>query len=235
MELTTTEKLLIATAFDYYGTSNITEINKYLKYNKLNLTTIQISEIYDKIKKESEISGYSSAVDYCEDKRYIKALDCYKKYKKMIDDVLEDKIDIKSVDIPVEEPINVGKQTSLIDFKNKRESHNNDLKSYTENLPECDLSVTDQTLQIEPKSINKANIKMRVDSPKNIKEKKRFYIKMDDEEKIIDDYFDYLDLKTTEGFKIPENINNLSGTFLKYPTLSYKIKEEIPKEKDLNF
>ncbi|KAK6089615.1 hypothetical protein P3W45_001381 [Vairimorpha bombi] len=236
MELTTTEKLLIATAFDYYGSNNILEVNKYLKYNKLNLTTGQIAEIYNQIKKESELGGYSSAVDYCEDKRYMKAVLCYKKYKKLIYDVLEDNVDLNTIVIPEDEPYNVGKQTSLVDIKNKRESHFNDLHSYTENLPKCDLSVTDQTLQIEPKNINKSNIKMKLESPKNIKEKKRFYLKMDEEEKLIDDYFDYLDLKTTEGQKKPENLGKKNKSFEKYPTLFSTVKidrEEIIEDKDL--
>jgi hypothetical protein len=237
MELTTTEKLLIATAFDYYGSNNILEVNKYLKYNKLNLTTGQIAEIYNQIKKESELGGYSSAVDYCEDKRYMKAVLCYKKYKKLIYDVLEDNVDLNTIVIPEDEPYNVGKQTSLVDIKNKRESHFNDLHSYTENLPKCDLSVTDQTLQIEPKNINKSNIKMKLESPKNIKEKKRFYLKMDEEEKLIDDYFDYLDLKTTEGQKKPENLGKKNKSFEKYPTLFSTVKidrEEIIEDKDVN-
>lgn len=78
--------------------------------------------------------------------------------------------------------------------------------------------------QIEPKNLIK-NQKIKVESPKNVKEKKRFYLCMDDEEKIIDDYFDYLDVKNLEGVKNKENLEKVNDVFEIHPLL-FKVKEK---------
>ncbi|WUR03342.1 uncharacterized protein VNE69_04165 [Vairimorpha necatrix] len=221
ISLTTTEKLLIATAYDLYGESNNSQISKFLKHN--NIFFENIPDLYHIIKKESFQNGYSSPRDYCQDLRSQKAICEYEKYKNLIYAVLENKINLSNFNIPEFEIINLGQETSL--FK-KYIKESLDTNFLTDSLLNQEIKINDVP-QIEPKNINK-NIKIKIDSPKNIKDKKRFYIRMDEEEKIIDDYFDYLDVKNLEGTKLEINKINKNLLLENHPLIN-KIREKKDK------
>lgn len=208
--LTSTDKLLISDAFSHY--SDIKEITTFLKCH--NLYFNNITEVYKCIQEEAKEEGYSSTSKFCRDNRYYKALCEYKKCKNLIYAILENKIDFNTIVIPEEEDIIVGEKTSVVQ-KKVLESFSTDF--ITEHNLEIDISPKQQE-QIEPKTIYKA-VKMKIESPKNIKEKKRFYLRMDEDERVLDDYFDYLNMKNIEGVKNTSNLEKGNSMVDIYPLI----------------
>jgi hypothetical protein len=195
MDLTTTEKLLIAMAYDQYGENKLEQIHRYLKCNNLDLNKSEIELIFINLKEESKVNGYSNVLEYCEDKRYSKGIELYFLYKNMLIDVLEDReVDWELSSSEEESPIinKVINKSNIKIIKKKEVTKPLNLMSLG-NLENVKIQNENQ-MQIEPKFINKAIPKgLKLEPSSSFKEKKRFYYKLTEEEKLIDDYFDILD------------------------------------------
>ncbi|KAF9761654.1 hypothetical protein NGRA_2481 [Nosema granulosis] len=193
MHLTTTEKLLVAMAYGLYGEDKMDLIHSYLRYNGVEIDSKVICDTHKKLIEESKTNGYTDILSYCEDERYAKAVEIYNTYKQKLFDVLEDKIESQECDASSSEEFfdvragSYNKTTrstviestmvlgSFIDLENVKINNENQL-------------------QIEPKTINRVITKpARIESATSLKDKKRFYWKLTEEEKLIDDYFDILD------------------------------------------
>lgn len=90
---TTTEKLLLVYAVNFFGLDNETKIKSFLKARSFDIDLSIWRVIYDSLLIESNRANYSNLIEYCEDVRYSKLIECYKEKYEMRNLILEDKMD----------------------------------------------------------------------------------------------------------------------------------------------
>lgn len=204
MQLTSTEKLLVAMAYGLYGEDKMDQIHTYLRCNGVDMNISTISQTHRVLQEESKMNGYSDVMSYCEDERYFKAIEMYKEYKRRLYEVLEggsfEEYSVSSS----EEECDVGVESYSIKTSIRVVEDNTAVLGSLTGLGSVKYRNENQ-LQIEPKTINRVVSRTsKVDSSVFPKDKKRFYWKLTEEEKLMDDYFDVLDGKVesprgTEG------------------------------------
>ncbi len=203
MQLTSTEKLLVAMAYGLYGEDKMDQIHTYLRCNGVDFPRKVISQTHTRLQEESQVNGYSDIVAYCEDERYFKALEMYKEYKRKMYEVLEGgSVEEYSVSSS-EEECELGVESYRV-TKKKVEVVLGTLTGLGS------VKVKNETqLQIEPKTINRV-VSRTSKADGTTKDKKRFYWKLTEEEKAMDDYFDLLDGRVEA---LPKGENDYYRTF----------------------
>lgn len=235
MKLKTKDELLIATAYESLS-PNITKISKYLNLHNIYLTDKQITTIYTNLKNESQTNGYTKVTTFCKDKRYLEAIEELKTLKQIYYDILENKIDYNQINIPQTKPYKIGNP-----YKDIIKPKTQIILSSSLQTPEIynKIEIKDNNLQIEPQNINKHNKKI-IESPKNLKETKRYVLRMNEDEKLLDDFFDYLDIiceyksvyivQHKLNFKFIKDLKNnkpdIKDIHNQYNSIMYKIKNK---------
>lgn len=238
-KFTTTEKLVVARAITLYGTEDEKNVTNYIATMYNYIHPVKWKKIYESILNSfQESKDFTTLLDYCENLRLTTIQKLYKEKVELRNKILEGG-SIPNFDESNGTDQNIGSIDELVvKYKNKPEIKTEKPQVY----PPVDISLVMgqveavKKIQTAPAAVSVAEepIKPKDESsiPLNInKEQKRYYYKMTDEEKELDDFIDRVG---EEEYNSPIQ-RSLEPNVLraKYPRIEpsiHRILEQTPTE-----
>ncbi|KAM0676777.1 hypothetical protein BDAP_002689 [Binucleata daphniae] len=218
----TTENLILAIAYNLYG-CNASKIQLYIKSRSIKTDVSSWYVNLKKLQSNAKQHGYTNLIEFCEDVRYSALIKVYKQKTEIRQQILENKIDPNTylATIPEEyqskeEKVIFDCQDSTNQFEDETDTSIIDpklkLKEIQENIRKIDES---EKVQVEVKNdIENKIIKDKEELPKY---EKKYYLKMNQSERELDDFLDVVDDKfasiNNQDSAINDRTSNIGEVF----------------------
>lgn len=252
----TTEKLILAYAVDICGINEESKIKLFVKSRSFHTDLTNWKVVYNQIVNDAKTNGYSNIIEYCEDIRYLKLIETLKEKIKIRNLLIEGKMDPKEYLKTLESKITTVLEDQEITEDGIKELHDKyvkpKIKTQYENIIkkgeyiEKQLEIKEvikstQPLIIPPsskeklKDVENAVVKDEID----IKSNKRYYLKMNEQEREFDDYLDKVEdfYYYNDEYISNESANDLMELFPVFGKIKNKeerrelMKKEIIRER----
>lgn len=232
---TTTEKLVVSRAIDIYGPADEASVTRYIAMMYGYIHPERWKEIYKEVLCAYKEHGYSSPVDFCEDLRFDAARRLYVQKVELRTRLLEG----EDVGCPEEHPKHnwnigdidrisrLGKGSSEPALDSRQLYPTVDPRVIIQHVEAMNRQQADTAL---PDAQNKVLEAREALSMGTEKERKRFYTRMSDEEREIDDFLDRME---EEDYGVPRgNVapNKLKGKYPMRKALGTEAKLRSPPE-----
>lgn len=215
-DFTTTEKLVVSRAVDMYGVDDEASVTRYIAAMYAYIHPCRWKLIYQSVLEAYRDCGYTSPVDFCEDLRFSTAKKMYLEKVALRNSILEGTAAVDSMPTHVwnlgniEEIGDVGSQDECTDNRQLYSSIDpRVLRQHVEAMGRHSERTTDADALL----------------PAVNKEKKRYYYRMTDEEKELDDFIDRVE---EEDYNTPVHgsvaANPLRG---KYPAMKTLLEKQL--------
>lgn len=200
---TVTEKVLLVYAVTFFGLENESKIKSFLKARSFDIDLAIWRNVYDSLISESKQAHYSNVVEYCEDVRYTKLIQTFKEKYRMRQGILEGTVDSSEYFRSLE---NIGKnilETQEITSDEIDQYYTLNIKPLIKEPTEvfytrCEIL---PKLEMCEKTKTKAKTEEIKEDVENLvvvedvisKQNKRYYQKMNEQEREFDDFVDKFD------------------------------------------
>ncbi|KAM0673752.1 hypothetical protein GVAV_002840 [Gurleya vavrai] len=232
MMYNTTENLLLAHAINFYGFDD-SKIQIYIKSRSLCTDSSKWKQNYENLKKEAFEKGYIDLIKFCEEKRYEKLIQMYKEKVKLRMDILEGKIDSSMIKLNNED--NLFSQEVI---QNEFENFNVEIEEEIENASLVDASLKFKEIQSSLEKIkqvenveieNEEDLEEKIvkENDENPKSEKKYYLKMNENEREFDDYLD----KIEEQYLVSGNVLESDNELLEILPALGKVKNKEERKK----
>lgn len=219
---TTTEKLYLAHAITQFTPENNMKICNYLKQRSLDINAKQWPMVYNELKAEMKLCGYTDIIAYCLDKRYEKLVEKMNETLKIRELIIENKID-------PEEYLNEIKQSNLQKQKITPDEISKYMGTYIkqENRAVAPPKVSFFKAQTKEKLPEPVFTNSEIDIQVDVynKQNKKYYQKMTQQDREFDDYLD-----TMEDKYYMETTINKKNDLVDYFPPSGKVKNAHERE-----
>ncbi|AFM98119.1 hypothetical protein EHEL_040680 [Encephalitozoon hellem ATCC 50504] len=224
---TSTEKLVVSKAIDMYGSSDEASVTRYITAMYGYIHPNRWKEIYQEVLETYKECGYSSPVDFCEDLRFGVARKLYAEKMALRNRLLEGE-DVECPDQHAGHNWNIGCIEKIDEISKTTEDALDNRQLY----PSADSRIIRQHIEAMSKWQNRARESQNgasrmMESKKRYhiavdKEKRRFYSRMTDEEKELDDFLDKVEEEHYNTGQSGIGPNRLRG---KYPALKASLAD----------
>jgi hypothetical protein len=195
-ESTATEKLVVSRAIDIYGVDDEYNVTRYIAAMYSYIHPCRWRRIYQHVLEAHKEHGYTSPVDFCEDMRYEAARNMYMEKVALRNALLEGK-DIEHPEPAEEYRWNIGEVKHALKMRSERAEETPDSRHMYTALDHKLIRQHVEAMskqQRELKGFSTMAQPIREEqAPAGIKEKKRFYYKMSDEDRELDDFLDKIE------------------------------------------
>ncbi|KAF7684341.1 hypothetical protein TCON_0457 [Astathelohania contejeani] len=220
-----TENLIIATAVNLFGLHNELLIRAYIIAHSNDIQLETWRQRYEVLSEESQRNGYSRVIEYCEDQRFTELIRIYKRKYDEREMIIRGQFDCKKArkDKTILESLEFIRKCKTEEESIRRiEMKCAQKLPPTENIELTSWIPTSSMTRSNEISSSQEIYRESIATPPNSKHNKRYYLKMNEEDRELDDYLDQIDESQIHSKeKVLHSVPALVST---YPPLHHQNK-----------